>query len=161
MNARANFAFMKLHWSHVLALGFGSGLSPVAPGTMGSLLGFLLYGALYFLPVGVQLLLLAALWALGVWVCERTARQLRQADPAAIVWDEIVAFALVLQLAPHSFLGFAAAFVLFRLFDIWKPFPVSWADRHVKGGLGIMLDDLLAAGYAMLVLWHLQGVLYG
>ena len=161
MNARVNLAFMKSHWSHLLALGFGSGLSPIAPGTAGTLVGFLLYGALCFLPVAVQLFLLALLWILGVWICDHAAHQLRQADPAAIVWDEIVAFALVLQLAPHNVLGFMVAFILFRLFDIWKPFPVSWADRHVKGGLGIMLDDLLAAGYAMLVLWHLQGVLHG
>ena len=160
MNAAPNFTFMSSHWTRWVALGFGTGLVPVAPGTAGTALGFLLFWLLAWAPLWGQLLLLAALFALGVWVCQVTAPALGGRDPGAIVWDETVAFALVLQVAPRSFTGFFAAFVLFRLFDIWKPFPVSWADRHVHGGFGIMLDDLLAAAYAMLVLWHLRGLLH-
>ncbi|MDE2343939.1 MAG: phosphatidylglycerophosphatase A [Betaproteobacteria bacterium] len=160
MSASPNFAFMRGHWTRWVALGFGTGLAPVAPGTAGTALGFLLFWLMAWAPLWAQLLCLAGLFALGVWVCQLTALALGGHDPGAIVWDETVAFALVLEVAPRTVAGFLGAFLLFRLFDIWKPFPVSWADRHVHGGMGIMLDDLLAAAYAMLVLWHLRGLVH-
>ena len=134
----------------MLALGLGTGLSPRAPGTVGTLLGFPLYAGLHaVLTPTLVLLSLAALFILGIPVCAQTARDLGVADPGAIVWDEIVAFALVLAFAPSGWAGWTGAFLLFRLFDILKPFPVNIADRKIKGGLGVMLDDLLAAGYAI------------
>ena len=161
MNRIPDIAFMKGHWTRWVALGFGAGLVPFAPGTAGSLLGFLLFWSIAWTPVWVQWILLAGCFALGVWVAHCTAPALGGDDPGAIVWDETVGFALVLMIAPHTIAGFLLAFLLFRIFDIWKPFPVSWADRHVHGGIGIMLDDLLAAGYAMLVLWHARGFFHG
>jgi phosphatidylglycerophosphatase A len=160
MRSPPTFAFLTSHWTHFVALGFGTGLSPIVPGTVGTLVGFVVHAALSGLPLGLQLAVLAGLFALGVAVCERSARDLGAEDPSAIVWDEVVAFALVLQVAPVSLSGFGAAFLLFRLFDIWKPFPIGWADRHFKGGFGIMVDDVLAAGYSMFVLWHLRGLLH-
>lgn len=160
MSSPPDFAFMRSHWPRWIALGFGTGLTPIAPGTAGTALGFVLFWLMAWAPAWSQLLLLSGLFVLGVWVCHVTARALGENDPSAIVWDEAVAFTLVLQVAPHTFPGFLAAFALFRLFDIWKPFPVSWADRHVHGGIGIMLDDMLAAAYAMLVLWHLRGLVH-
>ena len=158
---RATVSFMKespLHW---VALGGGAGLSPWAPGTVGSLLGFPLFFLLRPLPWGVQWLLLAGLFAFGVWTCDATARALEDEDPKAVVWDEVVACAGVLLLAPPTGLGWALGFGLFRLFDIWKPFPISWVDRRIKGGVGIMLDDALAAVLAMWILWHVRGVWHG
>jgi phosphatidylglycerophosphatase A len=137
------------HWlrdpGHFIALGGGSGLAPVAPGTFGSIVGVGLYLLLAPWPLWVGALVVVACFGLGIWLCGRTARALGVADPSAIVWDEIVAVPIALCGAlgdpTHIVLGFA----LFRLFDIWKPWPISWADQQVKGGLGIMLDDLGAA----------------
>ena len=143
MSHRPTSDFMRGHWTRWVALGFGTGLSPIAPGTVGTLLGFPLFWLLSLGPLWFQLGMLLALFALGVWVCECTAPALGGGDPGAIVWDEVVAFALVLLVAPHSVLGFAGAFLVFRLFDIWKPFPIGWLDARVGGGLGVMLDDLL------------------
>lgn len=106
-------------------------------------------------------MLLAGLFAFGVWACDATARALEDEDPKAVVWDEVVACAGVLLLAPPTGLGWALGFGLFRLFDIWKPFPISWVDRRIKGGVGIMLDDALAAVLAMWILWHVKGVWHG
>lgn len=92
---------------------------------------------------------LAGLFALGVWACGETGKALGVSDHGSIVWDEIVAFALVLTFTPPTPMWFAVAFLLFRLFDIWKPWPIRYVDRTVKGGFGVMLDDLLAAGYAI------------
>jgi phosphatidylglycerophosphatase A len=151
---RAAFAFS--HPAHFIALGFGAGLSPWAPGTAGTLLAFPLWwlvgGAdladdpLILLPV------LAILFGLGIWACERTGRDLGVADHGAMCWDEVVAFLLVLALAPSDPWWQAAAFVLFRAFDIVKPPPIRQLEMRFKGGFGVMFDDLLAAGYTLLVL---------
>jgi phosphatidylglycerophosphatase A len=144
-------AFLLAHPAHFLALGFGSGLAPRAPGTFGTLAAFPLYFLMQSAPF--YWLWMAAFVVLGVWVCEVTGRALGVSDHGGIVWDEIAAFLLILPFAPATLAGYAAAFALFRLFDIWKPFPIGWLDARVKGGLGVMLDDLLAALYAGLVLW--------
>jgi len=147
----AGFAFS--HPAHAVALGFGAGLVPFAPGTAGTAaawpLGWLLAGTLQ--PV-LALALIALLFALGVWACELTGRHLGVADHGSMVWDEIVAFLLILAIVPGSLAWQAAAFVLFRLFDIAKPPPIRWFERRYHGGFGVMFDDIIAAGYALLVL---------
>lgn len=155
--------FLFLHPAHFFALGFGCGLSRVAPGTVGTLWGWLAFLVLqlWLTPRGMGLLIVFSL-LLGWWACTVTARHMRIADPGHIVWDEIVAIWIVLWLAmPMGFWGQFVAFALFRYFDAAKPGPVAWADRLFKGfgwrgGLGIMLDDLVAAFCTLLViaLWR-------
>ena len=147
-----NLHFLFRNPAHLIALGFGAGLAPGAPGTVGTLLGFPLFLLLAPLPPTIMLVALVGLFALGVWACGETGKALGVSDHGSIVWDEVVAFALVLAFTPQTLAWFAAAFVLFRLFDIWKPWPIRYIDRTVKGGFGVMLDDLLAAGYAILVM---------
>ena len=139
--------------SHFIALGFGSGLAPRAPGTFGTLLGWALFPLVRapLADLGFGLLLVACFLA-GIVVCERTGRALGVADHGAIVWDEIVAIWLVLWLTPAGFGWQLAAFVLFRFFDIVKPQPIRWVDDRTRGGFGVMLDDLIAAGYTLIVL---------
>ena len=154
---------MLAHPAHLVALGFGSGLSPTAPGTVGTLWAWLTFFLLqhWLLPAGIGVVLLAGL-VLGWWACTITARHLGVADPGCIVWDEILAFWLVLWLAmPMGFWGQVVAFVLFRFFDAVKPGPVAWADELFKGlgwrgGWGIVFDDLVAAFCTLLViaLWR-------
>lgn len=149
---RPTVAFMLAHPAHAIALGWGSGLSPKAPGTVGSLWGWLSWLVLQATltkPEQAVLLVLALL--VGWWACTVTARHMGIADPGAIVWDEIIAMWLILFLVmPTEFWGQLAAFALFRFFDAVKPGPVAWADRLFKGfgwrgGLGIIWDDLVAA----------------
>ena len=156
LRAEPDVGLLVSHPLHFLSLGLGSGLSPKAPGTVGTLVGFPLFWLLMDLPQLQQWLGLLLLFMLGIWCCEFTGRALGVSDHGAIVWDEIVAMAGVLTTVPHSWGWAVAAFALFRLFDIWKPFPVRWADRHVKGGLGVMLDDVLAAIMAIVVLQLLR-----
>ena len=161
---RPSAAFMLRHPAHLLAFGFGSGLSPKAPGTVGTLwawVSFLVFSH-WLGPVGWGMTL-ALGTAVGWWACTRTAQHLGTADPGAIVWDEVLAFWLVLWvLMPASWLMQLAAFLLFRYFDAAKPGPVGWADRHYKlqpgqaiswrQGFGILLDDGVAALCTLMVL---------
>lgn len=138
-----------------IACGFGAGLSPRAPGTVGSLAALLPWLALRELAWPCYLVVLALAFALGVWACARVVARLGVDDPGFVVWDEFVGqwIALLPLLWLPANLGWAlVGFVAFRLFDILKPWPVSWADRHVRGGLGVMLDDVLAGAGAALVL---------
>jgi len=144
---------------HFLALGFGSGCAPKAPGTFGTLAAIPLYLLLQPLPLWIYLLLTAAGFVLGVWVCDRTARDLGVHDHPAIVWDEVIGYWITMIAAPPGWLWVMAGFALFRLFDILKPWPIQQADRKVGGGFGIMFDDVLAAGYAWLVLQGLAWLL--
>lgn len=158
---RPNVKFLFSHPAHFIALGFGSGLSPRAPGTIGTLFGWALYPIIKH-PVsdGLFLILLVSLFVAGVMVCDRTGRSLGVPDHGAIVWDEMVAIWLVLLVTPTTLAWQLTAVVLFRFFDIVKPMPISWADRHLKGGFGVMLDDLIAAAFAMATLsglLHLYG----
>jgi phosphatidylglycerophosphatase A len=151
--ARPSAGFAFSHPAHFIALGFGAGLSPVAPGTAGTLLALPLWWV--FGGDGDPVLLLAALtflFGLGVWACGVSGRDLGVADHGAMCWDEVVAFLLVLALVPGDPAWQAAAFVLFRGFDILKPPPIRQAEARFKGGFGVMFDDLLAAGYTLLVL---------
>lgn len=129
---------------HFLAFGLGSGTLPKAPGTWGSLLGLAAVPLLQWLPLWGYAGVLLAASLLGIWLCGRVADDLGVHDHEGIVWDEFVGIWLTLFLAPPGWLWFCVGFVLFRFFDILKPWPIGWADRHVEGGLGIMLDDLLA-----------------
>jgi phosphatidylglycerophosphatase A len=140
------------HPAHAVAFGFGAGLAPLAPGTFGTLLGWALAWALGGLPPALLLGAVLALFLLGVWACDVTGRHLGVADHGAMVWDEVVAFLLVLAIVPREILWQLAAFVLFRLFDIAKPPPIRHFERRYAGGFGVMFDDLVAAGYTLLVL---------
>lgn len=145
-------SFLLSHPLHFLSLGLGTGLSPRAPGTVGTLLGFPLFMLIAQQSFLLQSLLLLIAFLFGIVCCEYTGKALGVSDHGAIVLDEIVAMAWVMTTIPWG-LGWAfAAFLLFRLFDIFKPFPIGWVDERVKGGLGVMLDDLLAAGYAIIIL---------
>jgi phosphatidylglycerophosphatase A len=156
---RASVAFMLSHPAHVIALGFGSGLAPVAPGTWDTAWAWMVFLLLreWLSPAQMGELIAVSL-PLGWWACTVTARNLRVADPSAVVWDEIVCFWIVLWLLlPAGWMGQLAAFLLFRLFDALKPGPVGWADRAFKGwgwrgGFGILADDLVAAFCTLLVL---------
>jgi phosphatidylglycerophosphatase A len=152
--------FLLRHPAHFIALGGGLGLVPFAPGTFGTLLAlpiFWLAGPR--LDPVVYLGGLAALFALGVWACEVTGRALGEADHGGMVWDETVAFLLVLFFTPVYSYWQAFAFLLFRLFDIAKPQPIRYYERTVKGGLGVMIDDIVAAFYTLLVLAVARAVL--
>jgi len=135
-----------------LALGFGSGLAPVAPGTFGTLLAVPLYLLLLQLSPGLYLLFLVLAFLLGIALCGVTARQLGVHDHPGIVWDEFVGYWLTMFMAPAGWIWIMAGFVLFRLFDILKPWPIRWIDQRVSGGLGIMLDDVLAGLFGLIVL---------
>jgi phosphatidylglycerophosphatase A len=157
--ARLGVRFLLAHPAHFLSLGFGCGLSPVAPGTVGTLWAWLMFSLLYgvMTPAAFGWLIAASL-VLGWWAGEVTARNLAVADPGSIVWDEIVCFWLVLWLiSPAGFWGQLVAFLLFRYFDAAKPGPVGWADQYFKGfgargSLGIFFDDLVAAFCTLLVI---------
>ena len=146
---RPDFHFLGSHPAHAIALGFGAGLSPVAPGTAGTLVSAVVGFGLcqVFPPLDVALLSIP-LFILGVWACGVTGRDLGVHDHGSMVWDEIVAFLPLAALASAGVITELAAFLLFRLFDIWKPFPIRDLERRVKGGLGVMIDDVVAAFYA-------------
>ncbi|MDT8427434.1 MAG: phosphatidylglycerophosphatase A [Pseudomonadales bacterium] len=137
---------------HFLAFGFGSGASPVAPGTCGSILAMLLYLLLPAMPTAWYLLLVLAAALLGVYLCARTARDIGVHDHGGIVWDEFVGYWLTMVLAPPGWLWAVLGLVLFRIFDIAKPWPIAWLDAHVEGGIGIMIDDVLAGLMALVCL---------
>lgn len=147
-------------FEHCVAFGFGAGLAPKAPGTFGTLVGLPLFALLCLLPWPVYALAVLAMFIFGCWVCGESARLLGVHDHGGIVFDEIVGFlvaaAPLLIWPPKTAVtwgcGLLAAFALFRLFDIWKPWPIRWFDRKVHGGFGIMLDDALAAVFAALPL---------
>ncbi|MBU2642713.1 MAG: phosphatidylglycerophosphatase A [Gammaproteobacteria bacterium] len=156
--SQPDLKFLFAHPAHLIAFGFGSGLAPKAPGTVGTLLGWPLLWLIVAVVPGLpnQLVLLMASFLLGVWACGQTGRALGVADHGGMVWDEIVAFALVLLFTPAGWIWAGIAFLLFRFFDIVKPWPIRLADRRLKNGFGVMFDDLLAAGYALAVIKGLQ-----
>ena len=145
---------------HLFSFGFGAGFSPVAPGTAGTLLGVAVYLALVSLDPFHYVMAVAGLFLTGCWACGQTAAALGVPDHPGIVIDEVVGYLVAMLLVPLAWYWVLAGFFLFRLLDIWKPWPVSLADRKVPGGFGIMLDDVLAALYALLCLhglvWAVQ-----
>ena len=143
------------HPVDLLALGFGSGLAPVAPGTAGTVVAIPLYFLLQPLALHIYLMLVTGLFLIGIPLCAHTARRLGVHDHPGIVWDEIVGYLVTMTFAPPGWLWIVAGFVLFRLFDVLKPWPIKWLDRKVGGGFGIMVDDLLAGIVAAVVLYLL------
>ncbi len=151
-----------------LACGFGSGLVPVAQGTAGSLVALLPWLALRQLPLPLYALILLTGFGIGVWACGVAGRALQVADHRALVWDEFIGqWIAVTPLLMTTWypggtltlaVGMLVAFALFRLFDVWKPWPISWLDRRVKGGLGVMIDDVVAGVFAALVLLGLMAL---
>lgn len=160
LRIQPSWRFIFSHPAHFFSFGFGSGLFPGSPGTAGTLVAFPLYW--YLAPQftdAMFILVLVWAFAFGVWACNKTGRALGVADYGGIVWDEIVAFLLVLFFTPEGFFWSLLAFSLFRLFDIAKPQPIRHFDRTWHGGLGVMFDDILAAGYTLLCLALLKSVL--
>ncbi|OGT31948.1 MAG: phosphatidylglycerophosphatase [Gammaproteobacteria bacterium RIFCSPHIGHO2_12_FULL_35_23] len=145
---------------HFLAFGFGSGAIPFAPGTMGTLVAIPIYLLIAQLSLPLYLLMVLILFVAGIWLCEIAARDTGVHDHPGIVWDEIVGFLITMIGVPPTFKWILLGFILFRLFDIWKPWPIRTIDRKVKGGLGIMLDDVLAAIFAFVIM-QLIAILMG
>ena len=137
---------------HFFAFGFGSGKAPVAPGTFGTLVGIPAYLLLQPLAIYIYVAVVAGMFAVGVWLCHVTERDLGVHDHPGIVWDEIVGYLITMFMAPAGWMWMALGFVLFRLFDIWKPFPIRQIERRIQGGFGNMLDDALAALCAWVVM---------
>ena len=150
---KPTFKFLIVHPAHFFALGFGSGLAPKAPGTFGTLVGFPLFWLISSYALSTQLTIIAALFLIGIYLCDITGKALGVSDHGSIVWDEIVAMMLVLTVTPQHWAGWIVAFFLFRLFDIWKPFPIRQFDAKLKNGFGVMFDDLLAAIYTIASMW--------
>ena len=135
-----------------LAFGFGAGLAPKAPGTFGTLVAVPIYWLIQDWPPALYLGWLALTFAVGVYLCDRCAKDMGVHDHPGIVWDEMLGYWLTMAFAPAGWAWMLYGFVLFRIFDIAKPWPISWIDRRVHGGMGIMLDDVLAAVFALIVL---------
>ena len=161
LSRSTGFDRRKLH--HWLAFGFGSGLAPKAPGTFGTLAAIPFYLLMSPLAWPYYLGLVVVFTVIGIWACDRTARELGAKDPSAIVWDEFVGFFITMLAVPsalltesHGWIWILAGFLAFRLFDIWKPWPIRVIDERVEGGLGIMLDDILAGIMAALTLLVLR-----
>jgi phosphatidylglycerophosphatase A len=152
-----NLQFLLQHPAHFFGLGFGSGLTPKAPGTFGTLVGYPLFWLISVYALPTQIIIIAALFIIGVYFCDVTGKALGVSDHGSIVWDEIVAMMLVLAITPNQWQWWLVAFLLFRLFDIWKPYPIRQFDAKLKNGFGVMFDDLLAAIYAII---GLQGLLW-
>jgi phosphatidylglycerophosphatase A len=149
---RPSWRFVLRHPARFIAFAGGTGLAPVAPGTFGTLLAFPVYWLIQpRLAPFEYLLLVVALFAIGIWACELTGRALGVADHGGMVWDEVVAFLLVLFFLPPGPVWQGAAFLVFRVFDILKPPPIRYYERTFKNGFGVMLDDLVAAFYTLLI----------
>ncbi len=157
---RPNREFLFRHPAHLIAFGFGAGLMPKAPGTWGTLVAIPLYFlALRLGGTSAALACALALFAVGIWAAAIAGRSLGVADHGGIVIDEIAAFVLVLAFTPSGLLWLLLAFVLFRLFDIIKPWPIRYFDRTLKGGFGVMFDDLLAAIGAIAIIFLFRSLL--
>lgn len=150
LNARLKKVFT--HPFYFVAFGFGSGLSPRAPGTAGSVAAIPLYLLIAGLHPGMYAAAVFIAFVVGVIVCDWVARDMAVKDPGAIVWDEFVGLWIALFMLPNGWYWLLTGFLLFRLFDILKPWPVSFFDRELKGGLGIMVDDVAAGFYSLIVL---------
>ena len=138
---------------HFLALGFGSGLAPKMPGTFGTLAALplvVLFLHLFSLPIYIIVTILMSI--IGIWICGKTADDMQVHDDSSIVWDEVAGMLITMIAVPLNWQNLVIGFVLFRLFDILKPWPISYLDKHVHGGFGIMIDDVLAGLFALGVL---------
>lgn len=156
MTTHPNKDFLFSHPAHFLAFGFGAGLMHKAPGTWGTIVAFPIFAIANLGGTYAVMAAAAIFFVVGIWAANVAGRALGVADHGGIVIDEIAAFLLVLAFTPVHFFWLLTAFLLFRLFDIWKPWPIRWADRRIKGGFGVMFDDLLAAGFTIAVLLLLR-----
>jgi len=163
---KPNLELVYSHPAYIIAFSGGAGLAPVAPGTFGTLVAFPLFWLcnLYLTPL-VFLLLIDLMFIVGIWACGLSGKALGEPDHGGMVWDETVAFLLVLYFIPDHWTWQLAAFALFRFFDIAKPQPIRYFDSHLKGGFGVMFDDLIAAFFTLLCLagwkaWVLSGVFF-
>jgi phosphatidylglycerophosphatase A len=149
-------------WRHFLAFGLGSGLARFAPGTFGTAVAIPVYlVALAHLPPWLYALTVVAAFALGVWICDAVSRDLGVHDHGGIVFDEFVGYWITLFLLPATWQWTLAGFAAFRLFDIWKPWPIRWCDDHIGGGFGIMFDDVVAGVAACASLHAIRAALGG
>ncbi len=137
---------------HFLALGFGTGLAPKAPGTFGTLAALPLYFLMMNLTIPMFIIITLIITIVGFWICDRAANDMQVHDHGAIVWDEVAGMLITMIAAPVGLLPLMVGFCLFRVFDILKPWPIMLLDRHVKGGFGIMIDDVLAGIFAAISL---------
>jgi len=137
---------------HFLAFGFGSGLAPFAPGTFGTLAAIPLYLLMQSLSLPLYLLITAIVCLVGIWICGKSSELLGVHDHSGIVWDEFAGYFVTMIAAPSGWIWIIFGFALFRLFDIWKPWPISVLDKQVHGGLGIMVDDILAGIFSFAIL---------
>jgi phosphatidylglycerophosphatase A len=144
-----NFILKNPH--HMIALGFGTGLYKKAPGTLGTLVAIPFFIAINKVDIYLQLLFVVMVFILGIWSSNVTSTSLKLKDPSCIVIDEIAAFLLLLILISPNLYQLIYAFILFRLFDIWKPYPISWLENRYSGGFGIMIDDIAAALMALII----------
>jgi len=148
---------MLLNPVHFFALGFGSGLTPKLPGTAGTLTGVLLFILIPDMSWIAYLVIVVCGFLFGIFCCEYTAKSLNVHDHPSIVWDEIVGYLVTMFMVPKDWLWILIGFILFRVFDILKPWPISVIDSRVKGGLGIMFDDVVAAFFSLVII---QTVIY-
>ena len=137
---------------YFLAQGFGSGRSPWMPGTMGSLVALPFYYLLQLTGIWGYIVLVSAALLFGIWLSEKVAADMQVKDPGSIVWDEFVGIWIALFMLPEGWYWLVAGFALFRLFDIAKPWPVGWLDKNLSGGVGIMMDDVAAGFYSLLII---------
>ena len=152
MTTSPDIKYLTRHPAHFVALGFGAGLAPKAPGTIGTLVALPLFGLMMQIPGQHHVLILELLFLIGMFACHKTGIALGVPDHGSIVWDEIVAMMILLEFTLPHWTWWLVAFGLFRLFDIWKPFPIRQCDARMKNGFGVMFDDLLAAVYALLTM---------
>jgi phosphatidylglycerophosphatase A len=157
---RPSAGFTFSHPAHLIAFGFGAGLSPYAPGTVGTLLAWAFGWALGGLHLGALFFTGIIFFGVGIWACDVTGRHLGVADHGGMVCDEIAAFLLILAIVPRELAWQAAAFGAFRFFDIVKPPPIRHFERRYRGGFGVMFDDLLAAGYTLILLAILRRLFF-
>lgn len=137
---------------HFLAFGFGSGLAPIAPGTFGTLMAIPLFWLMQSLSLTVYIAIVMVVCVVGIWICDKSSNMLGVHDHSGIVWDEFAGYFITMIAAPTGLVWIVIGFVLFRLFDILKPWPISYLDKKVSGGLGIMIDDIVAGVFALICL---------
>ena len=154
--SQVNFRELLKRPACFLGLGFGSGLMPKAPGTYGTIAAIPIYWMMKDLSLAIYLTITLVAFIAGIWICQQSADWLGKDDPSAVVWDEIVGYLITMIAAPSGWQWIVLGFVLFRLFDIVKPWPISWADKSLHGGLGIMVDDVIAGLFA----WATMQIIY-
>jgi phosphatidylglycerophosphatase A len=138
--------------SHFIAFGFGSGAMPIAPGTFGTLMTIPFYLAIRSFPTSIYVLIVILVALASMWLCERVSKEINVDDHQGMCLDEFAGYLVTMIGAPHGVIWIVLGFILFRVFDIWKPWPVNYVDTHVHGGIGMILDDVLAGIYSLIVL---------